>query len=69
MKRANSKGDMKHSEWDIEMNDDKLLNYTPSLSKVIFPKSLERIDSKHHLLCPSFHKKADGKKHSFPIEF
>ena len=69
MKRANSKGDMKHSEWDIEMNDDKLLNYTPALSKVIFPKSLERFDSKHHLLCPSFHKKADGKSHSFPIEF
>ena len=69
MKRANSKGDMKHSEWDIEMNDDKLLNYTPALSKVIFPKSLERIDSKHHLLCPSFHKKADGKNRSFPIGF
>jgi len=52
------------------MNDDKLLNYAPSLSKVIFPKSLERIDSKHHhLLCPFFHKKADGKNHSFPIEF
>ena len=51
------------------MNDDKLLNYTPTLSKVIFPKSLERIDSKHHLLCPSFHKKQMEKTTVFPLDF
>ena len=52
---ANSKGDMKHREWDIEMNDAKLLNYAPTQQT---PPAL-----------PIFPQKTDGKKHSVPIGF
>lgn len=57
-------------KWDSTMNDDKLPNYTPTLSKVIFPKRLQQIDSKHHLFCPSFPWKNSWTNTAvFPLDF